>query len=268
MTKTDTRTYANQFPNFDPATLPQIPPEWDDMSWGNDVCPSWQTGDLAFRVFVDYPVPAEREFPDTPRYSVSRYASRDPQSELEPLFHSFATEDWQHVLAFVAARPQIDAMAFEFASVLRKELNRTSWSEMRRRNSASIKRGKMSTCASHDFIDANEIMAAAFSEIFGRDMDPGSELDAALATAAWDIAKTYYLSELPKLVTMATRHYDRLVERAPDGNVNALDVPELIEASIDIDFNVRVRPHHHNGQLFLDFIFTDGSVSTCGTQAS
>ncbi len=44
------------------------------------------------------------------------------------------------------------------------------------------------TCATQDFCDANMIMDEAFTAVLGRDMDVGSEDDAALWNAAWDLA--------------------------------------------------------------------------------
>ncbi len=44
------------------------------------------------------------------------------------------------------------------------------------------------TCATHDYLDANMVMDEAFTTVLGRDMDAGSEDDAALWNAAWDLA--------------------------------------------------------------------------------
>jgi hypothetical protein len=33
-------SYRQEFPNFDPATMPEIPTGWEDISWHNDACPS------------------------------------------------------------------------------------------------------------------------------------------------------------------------------------------------------------------------------------
>lgn len=44
-------------------------------------------------------------------------------------------------------------------------------------------------CATHDFCDANMLMAEAFEEVQGREPDVASEDDAAVWSAAWDISK-------------------------------------------------------------------------------
>ncbi|MGP9804045.1 hypothetical protein [Paracoccus sp. NSM] len=44
-------------------------------------------------------------------------------------------------------------------------------------------------CASHDFCDANEVMAAAFQEVHGRKPDPASDDDADQWNRAWEAAR-------------------------------------------------------------------------------
>lgn len=50
-------------------------------------------------------------------------------------------------------------------------------------------------CASHDFCDANDVMAEAFKEVTLRDMDTESEGDLALWNEAWDLARSWGLIE-------------------------------------------------------------------------
>lgn len=83
--------YLQAFPDFDPATLPAIPADWQDISWRQDCCPRFDAG-AGISVFVDYLNPAEREFPDTNRFCVSVDDTGD----------SFASDDWAAVLAYVA----------------------------------------------------------------------------------------------------------------------------------------------------------------------
>lgn len=44
-------------------------------------------------------------------------------------------------------------------------------------------------CHSHDYCDANVVMAQAFSEVFGFDVDSQNEGHADVWNAAWDLAK-------------------------------------------------------------------------------
>ena len=80
----------HQFPEFDIATLPTIPSTWVDVSWRNDVCPSWVIGHL--RVWVDFADHKEREFEDGNRFRVT------DEDVYEIIFES---NDWQAILQFV-----------------------------------------------------------------------------------------------------------------------------------------------------------------------
>jgi hypothetical protein len=44
-------------------------------------------------------------------------------------------------------------------------------------------------CHSHDFLDANEVMSDAFTQVVGREPDTGNDEDARLWSAAWDAAQ-------------------------------------------------------------------------------
>lgn len=94
-----TPLWKREFPDFKPAEMPDIPEGWEDQSWHNDTCPSFLANGL--RVFIDYADPAQRELPDTPRFSVSR----EP-TEAENYTHDaeLQTDDWSEVLRFVEQR--------------------------------------------------------------------------------------------------------------------------------------------------------------------
>jgi hypothetical protein len=93
-------SYREHFPDFDPATMPDIPAGWRDGSWHNDGCPFWHVSP-SLGVFVDFASPADREFPDGSRFMVMRMeddmhpASTDDHCLL-------ATDDWAAVLAYLA----------------------------------------------------------------------------------------------------------------------------------------------------------------------
>ena len=88
---------ADEFPDFDLATLPDIPADWVDDSWHNDACPSFTAGpDGALKIYVDYDSLELREHPDlTFRFSVSSY------NEAGDMLTHLETNDWASVLAFV-----------------------------------------------------------------------------------------------------------------------------------------------------------------------
>lgn len=57
----------------------------------------------------------------------------------------------------------------------------------------TIKRNRFnkdSSCATHDFCDANEMMAQAFNQIVGREISVQDGQDMCCVNTAWDIAKT------------------------------------------------------------------------------
>jgi len=89
-------TYREEFPDFDPATLPTIPAGWADISWHNDACPSFDTGAGKF-VYVDYADATLREWPESKRFIVMLDPEvRDGGDVL------LATDDWSAVLAEIA----------------------------------------------------------------------------------------------------------------------------------------------------------------------
>jgi hypothetical protein len=90
-------TFRKEFPDFDPATMPEIPAAWRDVSWHNDACPCFNAGNGKI-VFVDYDDPQAREFfGETKRFSV--HADPEIHNSNDCLFDS---DNWQSILDFVA----------------------------------------------------------------------------------------------------------------------------------------------------------------------
>jgi len=88
---------ASEFPDFDQSTLPEIPADWVELSWHNDVCPSFGIGDTerAFlHVFIDYPNQDEREL-GIERFALSAVDADGDWTDL------LRTDDWEAVLAAV-----------------------------------------------------------------------------------------------------------------------------------------------------------------------
>lgn len=92
-----------------------------------------------------------------------------------------------------------DELATEFARQLQQALEPWEWAEVLRRNATP--EYDEGICASHDFCDANTVMLVAFEDLHKRPMvmdggdSPEEQIDHALWSAAWDIAKTKYLTE-------------------------------------------------------------------------
>jgi hypothetical protein len=87
-------------------------------------------------------------------------------------------------------------LADAFVKVVTEWATPAELAEIKRRNAKDAEYG--SACATHDFFDANEAMAEAFTEAFGRDpvlrFDPEETADVALWNAAWDLAKAQGLT--------------------------------------------------------------------------
>jgi len=79
---------------------------------------------------------------------------------------------------------QAKSIAAAFSRILRDTLTKDEMDEVIERNRSLI---NTSSCASHDFCDANELMAEAFTEI-GIDFDIDNDEQRLLWNAAWDIA--------------------------------------------------------------------------------
>jgi hypothetical protein len=70
-------------------------------------------------------------------------------------------------------------------------MTQEQWDEMRRRNAAST---DSNVCASHDFCDANVVMAEAVRMVIGREVDHMNEADTAIWNRAWKLAYNRHLS--------------------------------------------------------------------------
>lgn len=77
-------------------------------------------------------------------------------------------------------------LATTFARELLAEIGAGNLQVVRNRNASPYYAG---CCASHDFCDANMVMAAAWIATAGREFDMDSDADVASWNAAWGIAK-------------------------------------------------------------------------------
>lgn len=76
------------FPTYPLSSLPSIPSTWEDVSWHNDACPSYHTGNGVY-VYVDFPEKSDREVEDSERFTVCDIDTG------EVFLH---TSDWEAVL--------------------------------------------------------------------------------------------------------------------------------------------------------------------------
>jgi hypothetical protein len=79
----------------------------------------------------------------------------------------------------------VTKLAAAFTRGLRNNLNTATLAAIDAENAA---RGDDS-CASHDYLDANDVMADAFAAVMGRASKASSSADAELINAAWSTAK-------------------------------------------------------------------------------
>lgn len=92
---------AAEFPSYDPRTLPaDLPANWIDASWHNDVCPIFDVPDCltgSIRVAIDYADPAQREM------AVVRFSAWQINDE-EYQIDQIASDDFAEILAWVSAK--------------------------------------------------------------------------------------------------------------------------------------------------------------------
>lgn len=91
-------------------------------------------------------------------------------------------------------KSQIDALACEFAITLRGHFGAGTWEAMRAENARHADERRTGVCASHDYCDANEVMAEAFATIVGRELDVQSADDCHTINEAWDRARVAFLT--------------------------------------------------------------------------
>ncbi len=62
--------YKSEFPHYDDTLT--LPDGWEDISWHNDSCPSFQKvfGDVMFRIFCDFKDPDLREMHGAMRFVI------------------------------------------------------------------------------------------------------------------------------------------------------------------------------------------------------
>lgn len=185
--------YREEFPDFPEAEMPEVPRGFEDASWRNDSAPTFQNTELLLMLWVDYADPAKREFPECERFGLKRLGEDGAPIEDERPEHCLiASNDWNDILAAIVGE--------QFAADCRELFTDAQFAEIRHRNAQPEYSGDI--CATHDFADANEIMAPAFAKVVGHEPrldehehgDEAVDADCALWGAAWTHAKTQHLT--------------------------------------------------------------------------
>jgi hypothetical protein len=91
-------TYKTEFPDF--VLDVEIPQGFADASWRNEICPSWINNTAGLVLFIDFKEPLDREFPDSPRFSLSRTDLVDGTKAMADLA---LTDDWSEVVRAIDA---------------------------------------------------------------------------------------------------------------------------------------------------------------------
>ena len=76
-------------------------------------------------------------------------------------------------------------LAREFTRRMAASIGEVGVFRIRLENARRRRAGDGGSCASHDLIDANEVMDEAFIAVLGRDIDAASMADSRLVEAAW-----------------------------------------------------------------------------------
>lgn len=93
-----------EFPEYPVDSLPEIPADWEDVSWHNDACPSFSVptreGD-DLRIFIDYPDPKLSDFGDGRVRFGANFYPNDWQSNTD-VVNIYEGDDWEALLAALA----------------------------------------------------------------------------------------------------------------------------------------------------------------------
>jgi hypothetical protein len=99
-------SYREEFPDFDPATMPAIPEGFEDVSWHNDSCPSFVNEAAGLILFVDFADVSLREFQGEetgPRFNLAYWDEGcGPESLCEG-------DDWTQIEAYLADPETMEA---------------------------------------------------------------------------------------------------------------------------------------------------------------
>ena len=188
------RTVKTEFPDYD-GVLPHIA-GYEDSSWHNDACPSieknYGTG-VRVRIWCDYADPERRESNGYTRFGVVAYSPTDENGS-----DMLSTDSFHLVIERVAqfeasmTIPPLD-LAKAFCRQLRielelyKELADETLGIINARNAEFEAKGNHSTCATHDFCDANQVMLDAIESICGFADYHFAQNE--MINAAWNIAR-------------------------------------------------------------------------------
>ncbi len=178
---------ARQFPDYDMETLPDLPDAWVSVTGPHDPFPVFEikAGNGAVFLHIDHPDRAQR-IPDTGCARFIIMASADGQIDDDTKM--VVEDEWDRAHEAV----MIEVVALLFAAGLAETIGADALAKVKRRNRQSLSdpATPSGVCASHDFCDANMVMADAIQAATGE--YPNG--DNPLWNPAWTAAKLNWLT--------------------------------------------------------------------------
>jgi hypothetical protein len=92
------RTYKNQFPSELFTLDVAIPAGWEDSSWGNNICPSWDVPHCGLTVWIDFDKVDDREFLQDERFTIT---GNGECVATDSVTYPLTFNDWADVLAYI-----------------------------------------------------------------------------------------------------------------------------------------------------------------------
>ena len=101
-----------EFEDFPVADMPTLPEGFEDHSWHNDMCPSFEHPARGLQVWVDYLDRELREFPESPRFCVffTRGGAENVGERISDT-DVFSAEEWPEVEAWLAEKADAERKA-------------------------------------------------------------------------------------------------------------------------------------------------------------
>jgi hypothetical protein len=96
-----------EFEDYPVADMPALPEGFEDHSWHNDMCPSFEHGGRGIQLWCDFADRELREFPESARFGVRFTTGNGICDTLDDTF-SFEAEEWSEVEAYLRDRADED----------------------------------------------------------------------------------------------------------------------------------------------------------------
>lgn len=147
----------------------------EDQSWANDETDSISLPNHHLKIWL----PMGEDFPD---FLLNSDGGEDESFESD-LIQSFEKLD-ELIIRLEQIRFQYQKIALTFSDLLKDELGEDTLKEIMGKNQSTDD----STCDSHNHLDANMVMAEAFSEVMNREVDTTNIMDQIIWSLAWNAA--------------------------------------------------------------------------------